>query len=124
MNIETPQYHDFSIFSELRRNARPESEAAEGNVKAVAQQFESIFVQMMMKSMRDTVPESGLFNDESMRFYQDMMDQQLSLELSQQGGIGLADTIARQLSSSAGANEKFDASAKESALKLAIGKHD
>ena len=124
MNIDTPQYHDFSVFSDLRRNARSEGETAEDNVKVVAKQFESIFVQMMMKSMRDTVPEGGLLNDESMRFYQDMMDQQLSLELSQQGGIGMAETIERQLSPPKGVNELIDGNAKESALKLAIGKHD
>ena len=116
MKIESTQYHDFSVFNDLRRDARAEGDGKGENIKQVAQQFESIFVQMMMKSMRDTVQEGGLLNDDSMRFYQDMMDQQLSVDLSTQGGIGLAKTIERQLSP--------DLGARTSSVKLAMGKQD
>lgn len=116
MKMDAAQYHDFSVFNTLRREARAEGEASSENIKQVAQQFEAIFVQMIMKSMRDTVEEGGLLNGESMRFYQDMMDQQLSIDLSSQGGIGLAGTIERQLSP--------DLSASASAVKLAMGKQD
>ena len=98
MKVESSQYHDFSVFDAMRRDARAGCEAQSDNIKEVAKQFEAIFVQMMMKSMRDTVEEGGLLNDDSMRFYQDMMDQQLSIDLSRQDGIGLAKTIERQLS--------------------------
>lgn len=116
MKIDSPQYHDFSAFNALRRDARAGGEAKDESIKQVARQFEAIFVQMMMKSMRDTVQEGGLLNDDSMRFYQDMMDQQLSMDLSGQGGIGLASTIERQLSP--------DLSASASSVKLAIAKQD
>ncbi len=87
-------YHDFGGFAEMRRQAQnPEGEGA----KAAAKQFESIFVQMMLKEMRDTLPEGGLFDDKSLRFYQDMMDKELSQTLVAGGGIGLADVIERQL---------------------------
>ena len=51
-------YTDFSAFGELKKAAREKSPEA---IKQVAQQFESLFVQMMLKSMRDTVPENELF---------------------------------------------------------------
>lgn len=87
-------YHDFGGFAEMRRQAQnPDGEGA----KAAAKQFESIFVQMMLKEMRDTLPEGGLFDDKSLRFYQDMMDKELSQTLVSGGGIGLADVIERQL---------------------------
>ncbi len=116
MKVDGGQYHDFSAFNAMRRDARAKGEGQGENIKKVAQQFEAIFVQMMMKSMRDTVEEGGLLNDDSMRFYQDMMDQQLSVELSAQGGVGLAETIERQLS------PEQDAGA--SSVKLALTKQD
>lgn len=62
--------------------------------KEVAQQFESLLVQMLLKSMRDTNKE---FSDDGMKsnqtgFYQDLFDKQLSLVLSK-SGIGIAKTI-------------------------------
>lgn len=87
-------YHDFGGFAEMRREAQnPEGEGA----KAAAKQFESLFVQMMLKEMRDSLPEGGLFDDESLRFYQDMMDKELSQSLVAGEGIGLSKIIERQL---------------------------
>ncbi|MBD2858419.1 rod-binding protein [Spongiibacter sp. KMU-158] len=80
----------------MRKNIE---EAPDQAVKQVAQQFESLFVQMMLKSMRDSVQEGGLFDNSNMDTYMQMHDQQLSLSLSEKGGIGLADTIVKQLGS-------------------------
>lgn len=118
MKPDAAQYHDFSTFNAMRRDARAGGEAQRNTIGEVARQFEAIFVQMMMKSMRDTVEEGGLLNDDSMRFYQDMMDQQLSMDLSAQGGIGLAGTIERQLSPDVVAQD----AARSSSLKLALDK--
>ena len=91
-------YSDFSGLAELRRQAGSDPSKA---AKEVAQQFESIFVGMMVKSMRDTLPKDGLFASNQMEAYQEMFDQQLALDLSRRGGIGLADVIERQITSSA-----------------------
>lgn len=94
MDISTSSYHDFSGFAEMRAKARQ----ADGEAtKTVAKQFESLFVQMMMKEMRDTLPEGGLFQDENLRFYQDMLDKELSQSLVKGEGMGLASVIERQL---------------------------
>lgn len=69
-------------------------------LKQVAQQFEAIFMQMMLKSMRDASMGDELFDSSEMDFYQELMDQQVSMQLSQTEGrgLGLADVIMRQLS--------------------------
>lgn len=88
-------YTDFNSLAELRRGAK---ENDPDTIKAVAQQFEAIFVQMMMKSMRDAKLADGLFDSDQTEQYVDLHDKQLANTLSSQGqGIGLADVIARQL---------------------------
>ncbi|UTW46386.1 flagellar assembly peptidoglycan hydrolase FlgJ [bacterium SCSIO 12696] len=85
---------DLSSLADLRGRAGSNSPEA---LKEVAQHFESLFVQMMTKAMRDATQEGGLFNSDEMKFHQDMFDQQISLHLSQNGGFGLAQVIERQL---------------------------
>ena len=89
-------YTDFNGLTRLRAEATAQSEDA---AKEVAKQFESLFLQMMLKSMRDaTVPgESG--ESEQTKFYQEMFDKQIALDLSNNGdGIGLAKMLEKQIS--------------------------
>jgi flagellar protein FlgJ len=65
-------------------------------LKAAAQQFEALFMNMMLKSMRDATPQDGITDSEQTRMYTSMLDQQLSLKLSSRG-IGLADLMVKQL---------------------------
>jgi flagellar protein FlgJ len=65
-------------------------------LKAAAQQFEALFLNMMLKSMRDATPQDGMTDSEQTRMYTGMLDQQLSLKLSSRG-IGLADLMVKQL---------------------------
>tara|TARA_R110001583_G_scaffold9711_5_gene45687 strand:+ start:96 stop:539 length:444 start_codon:yes stop_codon:yes gene_type:complete len=87
-------YHDFSGLAALRKDA---TENAADAIDPVAKQFEALFLQMMLKSMRAGVPEGGLFSDQSTKMYEEMLDSQLSLTLSNQGGIGMAESISAQL---------------------------
>ncbi len=87
-------YHDFSGLAALRVDAQQDSQQA---IEPVAKQFEALFLQMMLKSMCDAVPEGGLFDSRGGELYQEMHDKQLAVTLSEQGGIGLADAIAKQL---------------------------
>ncbi len=88
-------YHSLDGFEQMRAQARDgDSEALSG----AAKQFESVFVQMMLKAMRDTVPEGGLFDSEQSDFYQGMFDQQISLNIANGKGVGLSEIIERQLS--------------------------
>jgi flagellar protein FlgJ len=71
---------------------------------AVAKQFESIFTQMMLKSMRDASSAMGddIMGSQAVSSYRDMFDHQLSVTLSQGKGIGIADMLMRQLGGSQG----------------------
>ena len=64
--------------------------------KAVAQQFEAVFMQTLLKSMRDATPQDGLMDSDQTRMYTSMLDQQMAQSLSAKG-IGLADVMLRQL---------------------------
>lgn len=78
----------------LRREARTDPKAA---AKKAATQFEALFMQMVLKSMRDATPKSGLLGGDSAHdTYTAMLDQQLATKMAA-SGTGLADTIARQL---------------------------
>ena len=83
-------------------NLREAIANGDGDVlKEAAQQFEAIFVQMMLKSMRKAqdalADEDSPFNSEQMKFYRDMHDQQMAVDLASNGGMGLADLIEKQL---------------------------
>lgn len=87
-------YTDFSGLAALRARAREDQEAA---LDQVARQFESLFLQMMLKSMRDASPGGGLLDSQQSEFYREMYDQQIALEMTRGEGIGLADVLKRQL---------------------------
>ena len=91
-------YSDFSGLANLKRQASSDPKDA---ARQVAQQFESIFVGMMVQSMRDAVPKGDLFGSDQMEAYQDMFDKQLALDLANGGGLGLADVIERQITQGA-----------------------
>lgn len=105
-------YLNMQQFSELRLQARQQSDDAS---KAVAQQFEGLFVQMMLKNMRAAATFDDSQHSSTMDFYTDMYDKQLSLMLSQQGGIGIADLLQSQLGVGA---EKRQPSATAAGMKL------
>lgn len=69
-------------------------------LKSAATQFEAMFINMMMKSMRDATPQDGPMDSQQTRTFTAMLDQQTSQNLAKRG-IGLADVLVRQLSSQA-----------------------
>ncbi len=103
----TSRINDASNFLDVNglNDIRLQSKSADKADKAealekVAKQFESIFMQMLLKSMRkaqEVLESDSPFNSQSTKFYRDMHDQQLALELSENGSLGLAPLIVRQL---------------------------
>src|SRR5690554_3901322 len=78
----------------------------DGALHELAQQFEALLVKMMLSSMRsanEVFSADNPFNSNESQMYQDMLDQQLTVTLSQGGGIGLAEIIRRQLDPGSGA---------------------
>ncbi len=94
MQTSADIYTDFSHLAELKRKSKQGGDAA---LKEVAKQFEAMFLQMVLKQMRQASPGDPIFDNDRSRFYQEMHDQQLALHLSEGGSIGIADLIVRQL---------------------------
>ncbi|MGF1616004.1 MAG: flagellar assembly peptidoglycan hydrolase FlgJ [Gammaproteobacteria bacterium] len=87
-------YTDLVGLAHLRREASRDHQAA---LPAVAQQFEGLFLQMLLKSMRQTALGDPLQTDPAADVYRGLYDQQLSLSLARARGIGLADMLVREL---------------------------
>lgn len=85
---------DFAQIAQLKSNAKADEA---GSVKEVAQQFESIFINMMLQSMRKATERSGLMDSDAAQTYEAMFDQELALHLSEQGGFGVAEALERQI---------------------------
>lgn len=67
-------------------------------IKDAARQFEGMFLQMVMKSMRDATPSDGPMNSDATRFYTSVLDQQLATQFGASGQLGFARLIEAQLS--------------------------
>ena len=91
---------DANSLNSLKVSARENSPEA---IKGVAKQFEAIFMNMMLKSMRDATPHESPFESEQSKTFTTMLDQQLSTNLSSKG-LGLAEILAKQLSKNGYAN--------------------
>ncbi|MBW8190836.1 flagellar assembly peptidoglycan hydrolase FlgJ [Neiella marina] len=98
---QASSFNDLASLDKLRSAAQKDKDGA---LREVAQQFESIFMQMVMKGMRqaNAAFESDLMNSNYTDFYRDMADQQMSLNMAQQGALGLADIMVQQLNPEAG----------------------
>ena len=66
-------------------------------LKGAAQQFEQVFLNMMLKSMREATPQEGMFDNEQTKMFTGMLDQQLAQRMSSGHGVGLAAVMVRQL---------------------------
>ncbi len=94
---------DSGAFTDLNRlNQFKVGGDSDKNIKKVAQEFESLFLNEMLKAMRsanEVFSEGNFLNSNESKTYQDMHDQQLSVTLANhQNGIGLADVLVRQMS--------------------------
>ncbi|MEA5098152.1 MAG: flagellar assembly peptidoglycan hydrolase FlgJ [Burkholderiaceae bacterium] len=85
---------DTTDLNAIRRAARENSPDA---LKAAARQFEALFVNMMLKSMRSATPQNGMFDSDQTRMYTTMLDQEMSQTFAKRG-VGLADAMLRQMS--------------------------
>jgi flagellar protein FlgJ len=94
-------YTDVNGLAALKKD--PNSPQA---IRAVAQQVDALFLQMMLKSMRDASAEEGKSDSNEMGMYYDMFDKQIALTLSQHQGLGLGAMVTRQMAAAAAAAAK------------------
>ena len=92
MNAATSIYNDFSGLANLQARAAQRSPEA---TREAMRQFEALFVQMMLKSMRSA---GAILGEERDTTYEEMFDRQVAMEMTSEKGIGIADLLVRQLS--------------------------
>jgi flagellar protein FlgJ len=105
-HLDKQNFFDLGNLDSLRKEALSggdaSTDASKAALKKAAAQFEAIFTQMLLKSMRKAneafEDKESPLNSSSVKFFEDMHDQQLSTELSSNGSLGLADLIVQQLS--------------------------
>jgi flagellar protein FlgJ len=88
---------DTNSLSSLKSSAAAGSPAA---LRGAATQFEAMFINMMLKSMREATPQDGMTDSETTKTFTGMLDGQLSQTMAKRG-MGLADMLVRQMSSQA-----------------------
>ncbi|PKF62761.1 flagellar assembly peptidoglycan hydrolase FlgJ [Psychromonas sp. psych-6C06] len=94
---QSSNYFDLQGLDQLRQKAQGNSKES---IREVANQFESMFASMLIKSMRqanEAFETDSPFNNKNTKFYTDMQDKQLALDISRHGSLGLADALVRQL---------------------------
>jgi flagellar protein FlgJ len=92
----TRSYLDFDGLGQLKVQARQDAKSA---TRETAQQFEALFLQMTMKSMRESIIKSDLTEDKTIATYESMFDKEVSVQLSKRNSLGLADMLVRNLES-------------------------
>jgi len=90
----TRSYLDFEGLGQLKGQARQDAKSA---TRETAQQFEAMFIQMMMKSMRESVMKSDLSENAPLETYQGMFDKEVSMQLAKKNSMGLADMLVKNL---------------------------
>jgi len=95
MNQSGAIYNDFAGLANLKARAAKESPEA---TREAARQFEALFVQMMLKSMRSA---SAVQGEERETTYEEMFDQQVAIEMTRNRGIGIAEMLVKQLANGA-----------------------
>ncbi|WP_094751654.1 flagellar assembly peptidoglycan hydrolase FlgJ [Psychromonas sp. CD1] len=99
-------YFDLQGLDQLRKKALNNDKGA---IRDVANQFEAMFASMLIKSMRkanEAFESDSPFNSQQTKFYTDMQDKQLALNISRHGALGLADSLVRQLDSTSSVSSK------------------
>ncbi|ATJ84680.1 flagellar assembly peptidoglycan hydrolase FlgJ [Halomonas beimenensis] len=109
MSLDAPDGMSNQLAWDLQGLQRLKHSAPGEGLQGAAREFEALFVQMMMKSMRDAVPSSGLLDSRQTGFYQELLDKQWSQAVADRG-IGLAERLMAQLEGPAGGPRSADES--------------
>ena len=90
----TGSYLDFGGLGALKGKARTDAKSA---TRETAQQFEAMFLQMMMKTMRDATPKSDLVESAARDTFEGMFDKEVSVSMAKRNALGLADMLVKHM---------------------------
>ncbi len=110
LGTATPQSAlDFVGLGALRAKAQQKSDKA---TRETATQFEAMFIQEMLKSMRATIEKSDLMGSDTEDQFQDMYDRELSMQMAKRNTLGVADMIVKAVERNGGSAPAFKAKAE------------
>ena len=95
-NSILPQIEE-SRLTQLSDLANPGRSKNHEQLESLSKQFESNFVQQLLKSMRSTVQKTGLFDSHATNMYESLHDEEMSKLMTKKKGIGLANIIYKDL---------------------------
>jgi len=105
---------DFAGMGALRGQAqRHEGKAT----RETATQFEAMFIQMMLKSMREATDKEGLMTSDHEEAFQEMYDRELSVQLAKRNTLGVADMLVKSIDRSNDPGPAYKAKAEPISLK-------
>ncbi len=83
-------------FDKLLEEAKKTGDTSE--LRKAANEFEAVFLNMMMQTMRSSIPESeGIFKkSEAEKTFEGMLDEEMTKQMAEAGGIGIGDMIYEQ----------------------------
>lgn len=67
------------------------------NDREAAEQVEALFVKLLLKEVRKSMPEDGMFSSKEMQMFTDMFDEQIAHNIAESGQLGLADAVEASL---------------------------
>ena len=105
---------DFAGMGALRGQAQRREEKA---TRETATQFEAMFIQMMLKSMREATEKEGLMTSDHEEAFQEMYDRELSVQLARRNTLGVADMLVKSIDRSKEAGAAYKATAEPMTIK-------
>ena len=94
--LQPGSYHDFAGLLGLKGRAREDGQG-DTALRAAAQQFESMFLQEMMRSMRQATIKSDLMESNALDTFEGMFDKEVAMQMAKRGGMGMADMMVQQM---------------------------
>ena len=94
MSSSIPSTFDTAALAQLKFDARVDPNA---EAKQVSRQFEAVFINQLLQSMRKATIKSDLFQSDARKTYESLFDREIANQISSGQGIGLAQEIERQL---------------------------
>ena len=94
--LSPSSYHDFAGLQGLKGRAREDGQS-EPALRAAAQQFESMFLQEMMRTMRQATIKGDLLESHALETFEGMFDKEVAMQMAKRGGMGLADMLVQQM---------------------------
>jgi Rod binding domain-containing protein len=105
---------DFAGMGALRGQAQRREDKA---TRETATQFEAMFIQMMLKSMREATEKEGLMTSDHEEAFQEMYDRELSVQLAKRNTLGVADMLVKSIDRSKEPGPAYKAKAEPMTIK-------